>query len=165
MKKEMRGALRSLLPQMLIYRLELQNGEKVPLPKYSSEEAAAMDFYSANTENVLIKPEEICIIPLGIKVAVPKNHKLTLKPRSGLAGKHGITITNSPGTVDSDYRGEVKVILQNCGGKPFVVEPFMRICQGEIEMAPQYPIEEVETLEELGVTERGEGGFNSTGTK
>jgi len=150
---------------MLIYRLDLGDGKKVPLPKYATEHAAAMDFYSANTDNVLIIPGKIVLIPLGIKVAVPRGYKLTLKPRSGLAVKNGITITNSPGTIDSDYRGEVKVILQNCGTTSFVVEPFMRICQGEIEPAPQYMVTEVDSLEMLGETDRGEGGFNSTGSK
>lgn len=153
-----------MLP-ILIYRIPLSNGEMVPPPKYGSKDAAAMDFYSANSEEIVLKPGEIQMIPLGIKVAVPKKHKLTLKPRSGLAAKHGITITNSPGTVDADYRGEVKVILQNCGKSDFTIEPFTRICQGEIEPAKQHPVTIVDEEEALGITERGEGGFNSTGTK
>ncbi len=150
---------------MLIYRIPLVNKSFVPMPVYATEEAAAMDFYTANIENISIKPGEIKMIPLGIKVKVPKEYKLTIKPRSGLAVKHGITITNSPGTIDSDYRGEVQAIIQNCGTRFYVVEPFTRICQGEIEPAPRYPIKEVFSVEELGSTKRGEGGFNSTGQK
>ncbi len=150
---------------MLIYRIPLVNKSFVPMPVYATEEAAAMDFYSANIENILIKPEEIKMIPLGIKVKISEGYKLTIKPRSGLAAKYGITITNSPGTIDSDYRGEVQVIIQNCGTRFYIIESFTRICQGEIEPAPRYPIKEVFSIQELGSTKRGEGGFNSTGTR
>ncbi len=162
---KLKGECIKIKPMMLIYRIPLENNSFVPMPKYSTEGAAAMDFYSGNIENISIKPGEIKMIPLGIKVKVPKGYKLTIKPRSGLAVKHGLTITNSPGTVDSDYRGEVQAIIQNCGSRFYVVEPFTRICQGEVEIAIQYPVKEVFSAEELGDTVRGEGGFNSTGTK
>lgn len=138
--------------------------DRVPLPVFATEGAAAFDLYSANHEPIDIFPGEIKLIPLGIKVAVERGYKLTVKPRSGLALKNGITLTNSPGTIDSDYRGEVGAILQNCSDQTFTVLPLMRVCQGEIEEAKQYVFKEVESEELLGYTERGAGGFNSTGT-
>lgn len=137
----------------------------VPSPVFSTEGAAAMDFYSANLEPVSIEPGTRVLISLGIKVALPKMHKLTLKPRSGLALKNGITLANSPGTIDSDYRGVVGAIVQNMGTKTFIVEPFMRICQGEIEVVTGEGFVEVDSEDKLGNTTRGEGGFNSTGIK
>lgn len=147
-----------------LFRMDLGDGVKVPLPEFATPGSAAMDFYSANQEPVKIFPGETAAVPLGIKVALPWYCKLTIKPRSGLALKNGITIVNSPGTVDSDYRGEVKVILHNLSDSPFVVEPFSRVCQGEIERVTKIPFEEVPTEEYLGDTLRGAGGFNSTGT-
>jgi dUTP pyrophosphatase len=145
-----------------IFRIPLNSGMCVPMPEYMTPGAAAMDFYSANIEPMTINPGQTVLIPLGIKVAIAPGYKLTLKPRSGLALK-GITLTNSPGTVDSDYRGEVGVIIHNAGRKKFVVEPFMRICQGEIEKAPQRKFTEVSSEEDLGKTLRGKGGYSSTG--
>ena len=158
---------RYFLEKMEIFRMPLAEGNNtvVPLPIYATEEAACMDFYSANIEDVIIPAGEQAMVGLGIKVAIAKGYELTLRPRSGLANKHMVSITNSPGTIDSDYRGEVKVIIINLGKKPFVVEPFMRVCQGKIERALQYSYKEVYSDEELGHTPRGEGGFNSTGTK
>lgn len=156
-----------------IYRIpfgklvQTQEGDlvyQVPLPVYATEGAAAFDLYSANHEPIEIMPGEIKLVPLGIKVAIEKGYKLTVKPRSGLALKNGISLTNSPGTIDSDYRGEVGAIVQNCSNTPFTVFPLMRICQGEIEKAKQYVLEEVEYESQLGETDRGAGGFNSTGT-
>lgn len=141
------------------------NGDLVvPMPEYATPGAAAMDFYSGNIRPIVVYPEQTVLIPLGIKVAIKPGYKLTLKPRSGLALKHSITLTNSPATIDSDYRGEVGAIIQNTGEKKFIVEPFMRICQGEIEEAPQRKFSEVFSENELGETIRGEGGYNSTGT-
>ena len=92
----------------------------VKMPEYGTENAAAMDFCSANVENITINPGEQALIPLGIKVAVPVGYKLTLKPRSGLAFRRMISVTNSPGTIDADYRGEVKAILINLGKNTFL---------------------------------------------
>jgi len=147
--------------ELKIYRLS----KAIPLPYYASKDAACMDFYSANVAPIEVYPGETAVVSLGIKVAVPKGYKLTIKSRSGLSRDYGVIILNAPGTVDADYRGEVKAIVHNCGQEKFVVDPFMRICQGELEPAPQYPIREVETEDELGDTERGEGGFSSTGLK
>ncbi len=146
-----------------LYRIPLKDGKKVPMPIYATPGSAAMDFYSANTESVVINPGKIALVSLGIKIALKPGYKLTLKPRSGIALKNGITIPNSPTTIDSDYRGVVHVILHNTGDKKFFVEPFMRICQGEIEVAPQRKFAEIFNEEELGDTIRGEGGFGHTG--
>lgn len=137
----------------------------VPLPVFSTVGASAMDFHSANTESIILYPGQTVMVPLGIKVAIPIGFKLTLKSRSGLASKNQVIVTNSPGTVDSDYRGEVKAILSNIGNKPFEVLPFSRICQGEVEESTGMGFFEVANEEELGATERGEGGFNSTGVQ
>lgn len=145
-----------------IFRIPLNNGMRVPMPVYMTSGAAAMDFHSANLDPIVINPSQIVLIPLGIKVAIAPGFKLTLKARSGLALK-GITLVDSPGTIDSDYRGEVGVIVHNIGRKKFVVEPFMRICQGEIEEAPQRKFTEVLLEDDLGETLRGEGGYSSTG--
>ena len=124
-----------------------------------------MDFLASLDQSITIEPGEQALIPLGVKVAVPVGYKLTLKPRSGLAAKRMITVTNSPGTIDADYRGEVKAILLNLGREPFVVENGMAIIQGEVEAAPQHHMEEVGTEQELGETSRGEGGLGHTGLK
>jgi dUTP pyrophosphatase len=157
---------------MQIFRLPLSKPvevdgvmyDKVPMPVYATAGAAAFDLYSANTEDITIQPNTNVLIPLGIKVAVEFMYKLTIKPRSGLSIKFHISITNSPGTVDSDYRGEVCAVVENHSDIPFVVTPLMRICQGEIEEAKQYAFAEVTEEEQLGVTARADGGFDSTGT-
>lgn len=103
-----------------------------------------------------------CIVPTGLSVAVPKGYEIQIRPRSGLAAKNGITVLNTPGTIDSGYRGEVKVILHNTSHEDFVVRHLDRIAQGVISIVPSVEIQEVTELDE---TERGAGGFGSTGTK
>lgn len=139
--------------------------KEVPMPEYKTDGAAAFDLYSANIAAEVINPNDYKLIPLGIKVELKPGYKLTLKPRSGLAKNNGITVLNSPGTIDADYRGEVGVLVQNTSNNAYVLEPLTRICQGEIEPAPQYAFEEVSSESDLSSTKRGEGGFNSTGTK
>ena len=130
------------------------------VPSYQSEHAAGMDLYSANTEDITVSPGCIEMIPLGFAMALPDYFEAQVRPRSGLASKFGVTLPNSPGTIDADYRGECCVPLINHGKEPFVVEPNMRIAQMIIAPVVQATFEVVEELEE---TVRGAGGFGSTG--
>ena len=136
------------------------HGEGLPLPAYATEGAAGLDLLAAVIGPITLAPGARALIPTGLAVALPPGHELQIRPRSGLALKHGITLPNTPGTIDEDYRGEIKVILLNAGAEPFVVERGMRIAQGVL--APVLRIEwhEVQTLE---ATDRGERGFGSTG--
>ena len=126
-----------------------------------SEHAAGMDLYSANESLISIDPGEIVLIPLGFAMALPDNYEAQVRPRSGLGTKFGVTLPNSPGTIDADYRGEVSVPLINHGKEPFVVETNMRIAQMIIAPVVQATFEVVEELDE---TMRGAGGFGSTGS-
>ncbi len=138
--------------------LRLPNGEGLPLPGYATAGAAGMDLAAA--EDATLEPGARRAIPTGFALAIPEGYELQLRPRSGLALRHGITLVNAPGTVDADYRGEVKVILINLGEQPFVIRRGDRIAQmvpGPVTLAR---LEEVTTLEE---TVRGAGGFGSTG--
>jgi len=131
------------------------------VPSYQSEHAAGMDLYSANESLISIDPGEIVLIPLGFAMALPDNYEAQVRPRSGLGTKFGVTLPNSPGTIDADYRGEVSVPLINHGKEPFVVETNMRIAQMIIAPVVQATFEVVEELDE---TIRGAGGFGSTGS-
>jgi dUTP pyrophosphatase len=125
-----------------------------------SEHAAGMDVCAACVDDVTIGPGEIKLVPCGFYMAVPVGYEAQMRPRSGLALKHGITLPNSPGTIDADYRGEVCVILGNIGPEPFVVSRSMRIAQMVIAPVTQAVVDEVDQLPE---TERGAGGFGHTG--
>ena len=131
------------------------------VPSYQSKHAAGMDLYSANDDPITIGSGEIALIPLGFAMALPDNYEAQVRPRSGLSSKFGVTLPNSPGTVDADYRGEVSVPLINHGREPFVIEPNMRIAQMIIAPVVQASFEVVEELDE---TPRGSGGFGSTGS-
>jgi len=135
--------------------------EEASLPVYGSEEAAGADIQAHIKEDIILQPGERKLIPTGLCFAIPKGFEIQVRPRSGLALKHGITVLNSPGTIDSDYRGEVGVILIHHGKEPFTIHPQMRIAQ--LVLAPvfqaNFAIEEA-----LAVTKRGEGGFGHTGT-
>ena len=131
------------------------------VPSYQSKQAAGMDLYSANEEPITIGSGEIALIPLGFAMALPNNYEAQVRPRSGLGSKFGVTLPNSPGTIDADYRGEVSVPLINHGREPFVIEPNMRIAQMIIAPVVQASFEVVEELDE---THRGSGGFGSTGS-
>ena len=132
----------------------------VPLPAPASEHAAGLDLAAAVEEPVRLEPGQIRLIPAGFYMALPVGWEAQVRPRSGLALKHGVTCVNSPGTIDADYRGEVAVILGNFGKEPFVVTRGMRIAQMVIK--PVFPVE-LEVVEELDATTRGEGGFGHTG--
>ena len=134
--------------------------EKIEVPTYGSEDAAGADIRAHIDEPVTIEPGQIKLIPTGIKLEIPKGYEIQVRPRSGLALKHGITVLNTPGTIDSDYRGLVGVILINHSNKTFTVEPNMRVAQ--LVLAPV-----VQAVfgkkEKLSSTLRGEGGFGHTG--
>ncbi len=140
-------------------RIERINAN-VPLPRYQTEHAAGMDLHAALEFPVVLKPGDIRLIQCGFRMAVPLGYEAQVRPRSGLASKHGISMPNAPGTIDADYRGEVCVPLINLGREPFAVEPHMRIAQMII--APIAHVQPVE-VEELDETHRGHGGFGSTG--
>ncbi|MBQ9564726.1 MAG: dUTP diphosphatase [Synergistaceae bacterium] len=129
-----------------------------PLPAYATAGAAGVDLRAS--EPRVIQPGELALVPTGIRIALPDGYEAQIRPRSGLALKHGITLPNSPGTIDSDYRGEVGVILMNLGSEPFAIQPGDRIAQMVFAPVTRAVWEEAESLD---TTERGAGGFGSTG--
>lgn len=133
---------------------------KATLPQYQSRNAAGMDLHAALDQPVTIPAGEVCLIPCGFAIAVPVGYEAQVRPRSGLATKHGISMPNAPGTIDADYRGEVKVPLINFGREAFSIEPGMRIAQMVIAPVMRCEIEEADELDD---THRGAGGFGSTG--
>lgn len=140
--------------------VQLPEHADLPLPAYQSAHAAAMDLPAAVHEPVTVMPGVIVLIPCGFSLAVPVGYEAQVRPRSGLAIKQGLTVVNAPGTIDADYRGEVKVGLVNLGREPVVIERGMRIAQLLIAPVAQVQWQKVETLPE---TERGSGGFGHTG--
>ena len=140
----------------------LPHGADLALPAYATEDAAGADLLAAVDAPVTLAPGAFQIIPTGIAMALPKGFEAQVRPRSGLAAKHGVTVLNSPGTIDADYRGEVGVILINHGPNDFVIERGMRIAQLVIA-----PVNTAEWLDRLSLddSDRGSGGFGSTGTQ
>jgi dUTP pyrophosphatase len=138
----------------------LAGGEGLPLPTRMTAQAAGFDVPAAVAEATALQPGEIRLIPCGFAIAIPRGYEAQVRPRSGLASKYGITMINSPGTIDSDYRGEVHVPLINLGRSAFTVERGMRIAQMVIQSVPAVKILEVNDLDE---TPRGKGGFGHTG--
>ncbi len=136
--------------------------EDVPLPKYMTEHAIWIDVCAAVDEPVTIAPGEVKLIPTGLYIAVPPGYEVQVRPRSGLALKHGLTVVNAPGTIDSDYRGEVGVILGNVGRAPFTVERGMRIAQLVAQRVVRANLIQRDALPD---TARSCGGFGHTGTK
>ena len=135
--------------------------EDLSLPRYMSEAAAGMDVCAAVDEPVVLAPGEVKLIPTGLYVAVPAGYEVQVRPRSGLALKHGLVIVNSPGTIDADYRGEVGIIVGNIGREPFTVTRGLRIAQLVVAAVARA---EVKIVEELPETRRGDGGFGHSGT-
>ena len=146
------------MTEILIKRLS----DKVVLPKYETEGSSGLDLAAHINESVEIKPASTAIIPTGLAVSIPKNFEIQIRPRSGLAAKNQISVLNTPGTIDADYRGELKVILINLGAKSFLVENGARIAQMVLCPVVKANLKEVKTLED---TKRGSGGFGSTGTR
>lgn len=138
----------------------LSHAVGLPLPDYATALAAGMDLLAAVRGDVVLPPLARAIIPTGLQIALPAGFEAQVRPRSGLAAKHGITVANAPGTIDADYRGEVGVILVNLSAEPFTVTRGMRIAQMVIARYEQARWREVPTLSE---TARGDGGFGSTG--
>jgi dUTP pyrophosphatase len=140
----------------------LPHGEGLPLPSYQSAHAAGLDVVAGVPEDepVTLPPAARVLIPTGIVLELPVGYEAQVRPRSGLAIKHGVTLLNSPGTIDADYRGELMVIMINHGSEPFIVRRGDRIAQ--LVIAPVADVEVVD-VEELGTTARGQGGFGSTG--
>ncbi|MGE3181393.1 MAG: dUTP diphosphatase [Phycisphaerae bacterium] len=134
----------------------------LPIPAYMTDHAAGMDLYAANAEPITIAPGEIKLVPTGLTVEIPKGYEGQVRMRSGLALKHGLCLPNAPGTIDSDYRGELNVICGNISQTPFTVERGTRIAQLVIAKYERVHVEEVEKLSE---TARGAGGFGHTGTR
>ncbi|MEO1021132.1 MAG: dUTP diphosphatase [Bacteroidota bacterium] len=141
---------------------QLTHASDLPLPAYETRESAGMDIRAALEEPIEIKPGERVLIPTGLQIALPNGYEAQIRPRSGLAIRNGITMLNSPGTIDADYRGEVKVIAINHGQESFMVTHGERIAQMVIAPVVQITMEQVDVLDE---TERGEGGFGSTGVQ
>lgn len=130
------------------------------IPEYQSSLAAGMDVHAAITDSMLLEPNRVVLVPTGFALAIPEGFEAQVRPRSGLSTKHGVTVPNAPGTIDADYRGEVKVALINLGREDFMVEPGMRVAQ--LVFAPVARAGIVEVAE-LSSTDRGTGGFGSTG--
>ena len=146
------------MTEILIKRLS----DKVVLPKYETEGSSGLDLAAHISENIEIKAGSTAIIPTGLAVSIPKNFEIQIRPRSGLAAKNQISVLNTPGTIDADYRGELKVILINLSAKSFLVKNGARIAQMVLCPVVKANLKEVKTLED---TKRGSGGFGSTGTK
>ena len=136
--------------------------KETTIPKYETEDSSGMDIIANINKEVEILPGERTVIPSGFSLSIPKGFEIQIRPRSGLAAKKGISVLNTPGTIDSDYRGEVKVILINLSKEKFIVEKGMRIAQMVVSPVTQVKLEEVK---ELPKTSRGTGGFGSTGIK
>jgi|TARA_B110000908_G_C10157182_1_gene404184 dUTP pyrophosphatase len=143
-------------------QIEIINRSNHPLPKYATELSAGMDLYANIESPILLKPMQRILIKTGLFIALPNNYEAQIRPRSGLAFKHGLTVLNSPGTIDADYRGEIGVLLVNLSTDDYVIEDGTRIAQMVI--AP-YTKVTFNSVEELSETHRGAGGFGSTGKK
>lgn len=143
-------------------KVRIVNRGHQPLPAYATEQSAGMDLRANLDESIVLKPLERRLIPTGLHIALPEGYEAQVRPRSGLALKHGITVLNTPGTIDADYRGEIGVVLVNLSDKDFVVNDGERIAQMIIARYEKVVFSEVEVLDE---TERGEGGYGHTGVK
>lgn len=142
--------------------IKVVNKSKHALPSYATLQSAGMDLRANLDSPIVLNPLERVLVPTSIYIALPNGYEAQIRPRSGLAAKHGITVLNTPGTIDADYRGEIKVILVNLSKDPFTIEDGERICQMIVAQYKQVSWKEVDVLDE---TERGEGGFGHTGKK
>ncbi len=143
-------------------KIQIINKSRHELPAYATELSAGMDIRANITEPIVLKPLARCLVPTGLYIALPEGYEAQIRPRSGLAIKKGVTVLNSPGTIDADYRGEVCIILVNLSADEFVIEDGERVAQMVIARHEQAKWEQVEVLDE---TERGAGGFGHTGKK
>jgi len=145
--------------------VRLPHGADLPLPDYATPDSAGFDLLAAIDEVMLLAPGQRGLVPTGLVIALPAGYEAQVRPRSGLALKHGITVLNSPGTVDADYRGEVKVILANLGSEMFTITRGMRIAQMVVSGVTRTVWREVTSNADLPASRRGAGGFGSTGTE
>lgn len=141
-------------------RIKIVNNSRHSLPEYATAAAAGMDLRASLEQPIVLKPLERVLVPTGIHIQLPEGYEAQIRPRSGLAIKHGISIVNSPGTIDSDYRGEIRVILVNLSNENFTIQDGERICQMVVAQHATIEWEEVNSLDE---TRRGAGGFGHTG--
>ena len=141
-------------------KVKVVNSSAFALPEYQTPLSAGLDIRANLSESITLSPLERAMVPTGLFVELPAGYEMQIRPRSGLAAKHGITVLNSPGTIDADYRGEIKVILVNLSNTPFTIEPGERIAQM---IVARYEQVEWQAVESLSETERGAGGFGSTG--
>ncbi|MDF1616355.1 dUTP diphosphatase [Petrocella sp. FN5] len=148
------------MQKIKVYVEQTEEGKDLPLPKYMSEQAAGLDLFAAVIEDVILKKGEIKLVPTGLKIALPDAYEAQIRPRSGLAFKHGISLVNTPGTIDADYRGEIKIIMINFGEEDFTIKRGDRIAQMVINRIEQINWVLTDALEE---TARGAGGFGHTG--
>lgn len=142
--------------------MRLDHAKDLPLPAYATEQSAGMDLLAAIDEPMTMGPGEIAMVPTGLAIALPAGFEAQVRPRSGLAAKNGVTVLNSPGTIDADYRGEIKIILINHSKQEFVIERGMRIAQMVV---AKHEVVKWDIVESLDETTRGAGGFGSTGTR
>ncbi len=142
--------------------LQLPHGKDLPLPEYATSQSAGVDLMAAIEGELVVKPMQRVLVPTGIAIALPGDFEAQVRPRSGLAFKNGISVLNTPGTIDADYRGEIKVLLINFGQEDFVITRGMRIAQMVVAPVTQVGFSSVESLDE---TQRSAGGFGSTGVK
>tara|TARA_Y100000590_G_scaffold282092_1_gene317301 strand:+ start:4094 stop:4531 length:438 start_codon:yes stop_codon:yes gene_type:complete len=142
--------------KVLIKKLD----QKVEIPSYKTEGASGIDLMAFIDQPIKLKPKSSCLVPTGLSVAFPKDYEIQIRPRSGLASKNNISVLNTPGTIDSDYRGEIKIILFNHGNKDFIINNKDRVAQ--MILAPVYKMD-LNEVDYLPNTLRGEGGFGSTG--
>ncbi len=138
------------------------NDSSNPLPAYETAGSAGMDLRASLAEPVVLQPLQRALIPTGLRIALPEGYECQIRPRSGLAAKHGITVLNAPGTIDADYRGEIKVILVNLSDEPFTINPGERVCQMVV---ARYSRVDWAQAAELDETARGSGGFGHTGVE
>ena len=153
------GEQMTLKPVRILVK-KLENGEDLPLPRFMSEEASGMDIFAAVENELIIKQGGFQLVPTGIQLAIPAGYEAQLRPRSGLALKHGITLLNSPGTIDADYRGEIRALLINLGPEDYMIKRGERIAQLVIHALPAVKLIQVD---DLPPSDRGEGGFGHTG--
>ncbi len=147
------------MPTLRVYKMRAS----AVIPRYKTSGAAGMDLAACLDDPLTIEPGRSARVPTGLQIALPAGHEGQVRPRSGLAARHGVTVLNSPGTIDEDYRGELQVLLVNHGSDPFTIESGDRIAQLVVAPVTQVEIELVDDNAALGGTERGEGGFGSTG--
>ena len=141
-------------------KVKVVNSSAFALPEYQTPLSAGLDIRANISQSITLSPLERAMVPTGLYVELPEGYEMQIRPRSGLAAKHGITVLNSPGTIDADYRGEIKVILVNLSNTPFTIEPGERIAQM---IVARYEQVEWQAVESVSETERGAGGFGSTG--